>query len=234
MMWGRPDEADVDEMCAAHEVGANPAFAGHASLIDVRSLESVDILAFQRLLRYLIKRREAWSPNVSRQVVLHGGGYAHAVVLGMFDILRPNHRVVFLQDPLEAYRAVGAADVCVELEALRAELLGTPDIVRELQRAFEELAPHADADAIAKRLRTSRRSLQRRLAAAHTTLSAEHKRHLLRASERLLEHSDLDLSAIAAAVGASSASHLVTLFRKHHAMTPGEFRRTRTAAKMNT
>jgi AraC-like DNA-binding protein len=82
-------------------------------------------------------------------------------------------------------------------------------------------------DAIAKHLRTSRRSLQRRLAAADTTLSAEHKRHLLRASEKLLEHTELDLGAIAANVGACSASHLITLFRKHHAMTPGEFRRAR-------
>jgi AraC-like DNA-binding protein len=137
------------------------------------------------------------------------------------------HARLFLEDPLEAYSAVGAPDVCVELEALRGELLGTPDIVRQLQQAFEQLPPSADVDAIAKHLRTSRRSLQRRLAAADTTLSAEHKRHLLRASEKLLEHTELDLGAIAANVGASSASHLITLFRKHHAMTPGEFRRAR-------
>lgn len=218
-------------MCAAHEVGANPLFRGHASLIDVRALDSVDILAFNRLLRYLVKRRDAWSPNVSRQVVLHGGGYAHAVVLGMFDIFRPKHRVVFLEDPLEAFTAAGAPEICVELEAIRAELLGTPDIVRQLQAIFEELTPRAGMEEVAKRLRTSRRSLQRRLAAAGTTLSAEHQRHLLRASERLLEHTDLDLAAIAAAVGASSASHLVTLFRKHHAMTPGELRRARRGAR---
>lgn len=227
IMWGRPDESDVVEMCAAHEVGANPLFAGHTSIIDARALESVDLLAFQRLLSYLVKRRDAWSPNVSQQVVLHGGGYAHAVVLGMFRIFRPKHRVLFTDDPIEAYAAIGAADVRVELEALRAELLGTPEIVRQVHQVFEEIAPRGDAAEVARRLRTSKRSLQRRLAAAGTTLSAEHQRHVLRATERLLELTELDLDAIASQVGASSASHLVTLFRRHHDTTPGAFRAAR-------
>src|SRR3712207_624711 len=41
IVWGRPNEADVDEICAAHEVGANPLFRGHTSLVDVRALEAV-------------------------------------------------------------------------------------------------------------------------------------------------------------------------------------------------
>src|SRR5262245_14307426 len=85
MIWGRPDEADVDEICAAHEVGADPLFQGHTSLVDVRAVEAVDLLAFDRLLAYLKKRRDDWSPNVSQQAVLHRGGFAHATVAGMFQ-----------------------------------------------------------------------------------------------------------------------------------------------------
>ena len=49
ILWGRPDEADVDKICAAHEVGANPLFRGHTSLVDLRAVEAVDLLAFDRL-----------------------------------------------------------------------------------------------------------------------------------------------------------------------------------------
>lgn len=224
IVWGRPDESDVAQMCAAHEVGANPLFRGHASLIDVRALESVDLLAFQRLLAYLVKRRDAWSPNVSRQVILHGGGYAHAVVLGMFRIFGPTHAIVFEDDPAKAFATVGASAVRAELESMRLELLGTPEIVRRLEAVLAELGPRATVSAIARRLGTSARSLQRRLAAVGTTLGVEQQKHVVRSCERLLEHTELDLDAIAAQVGASSASHLVTLCRRHRGRTPGELR----------
>ncbi len=227
MIWGRPDEADVDEMCAAHEVGANPLFRGHTSLVDVRALESVDLLAFERLLAYLRKRRDDWSPNVSQQAVLHRGGYSHAVVVGMFQFLRPGHPVAFFDDPVAAYAAVRADDVRAELEALRDDLLGTPDIVRRVQTALEKLPPPAELADVARALGTSTRSLQRQLEASGSSLRNERRKHLLRASERLLETTDLDLDAIAAHVGASSASHLVTVFREHHGVTPGAFRATR-------
>jgi hypothetical protein len=120
ILWGRPDESDVDEICAAHEVGANPLFRGHTSLVDVRALEAVDLLAFGRLLAYLRKRRDAWSPMVSQQALLHTGGFAHATVVGMFELFRPKHAVVFSDDPVAAYAAVGASDIRAEVEELRS------------------------------------------------------------------------------------------------------------------
>jgi len=227
MIWGRPTEADVVQMCAAHEVGADPLFRGHTSLVDVRALESVDFLAFEKLLGYLQKRRDDWSPNVARQAVLHRGGFAQATVAGMFQFLRPNHPVQFFDDPVAAYAALGASDVREELEALRTTLLGVPEIVRRVQTAFEVLPPRAGFAAVARSVGMSVRSLQRHLAASNSSLRLERQRHLLRMSERLLEATDLDLDAIAAQIGAASASHLVTLFRQHRQMTPGAFREAR-------
>lgn len=227
MIWGRPDEADVDEMCAAHEVGANPLFRGHASLVDLRALDAVDLLAFDRLLAYLKKRRDDWSPNVSRQVVLHRGGFAHATVAGMFQFLNPGHPVVFSDDPVAAFEAVGAADVRAELEEIRARLLGTPDVVRRIQSAFENLPPRAPFTDVARHVGMSVRSLQRHLAESGSSLRLERQRHILRTSERLLDGTELDLDAIAAQVGASSASHLIRLFREHRGSTPGELRKRR-------
>jgi AraC family transcriptional activator FtrA len=231
ILWGRPDEADVDEICAAHEVGANPLFRGHTSLVDLRALEAVDLLAFGRLLAYLKKRRDAWSPMVSRQAVLHRGGFAHATVAGMFEFLRPGHPVVFFDDPEVAYDVVGASDVRVEVEELRETLLGIPDIVRRVRMAFETLPIDAGTTEVARSLGMSVRSLQRHLTAAGRSLRSERQGHIVRASERLLEDTELDLDAIAARAGASSASHLVTLFHQHHGTTPGAIRDARRKKK---
>lgn len=224
ILWGRPDEADVDEICAAHEVGANPLFRGHTSLVDLRALEAVDLLAFGRLLAYLQKRRDAWSPMVSRQAVLHRGGFAHATVAGMFQFLRPGHPVVFFDDPEVAYDVVGASDVRADVEALRETLLGTPDIVRRVQTALETLPLDADTADVARTLGMSVRSLQRHLGLVGRSLRTERQLHIVRSSERLLEDTELDLDAIAARAGASSASHLVMLFRQHRGTTPGAIR----------
>jgi AraC-like DNA-binding protein len=224
IIWGRPDETDVDEICAAHEVGANPLFRGHTSLVDIRALDSVDLLAFGRLLSYLKKRRDAWSPMVSRQGLLHSGGLAHATVAGMFEFLRPRHPVVFFDDVRAAYEAVSASDVRAEVESLRESLVGGPAVARRVRAAFEELTARADLAAVARRIGLSERSLQRHLKSAGTSLRAERHSYVLRATERLLEDTELDLEAIAATVGASSASHLITLFRQQHGLTPGAFR----------
>jgi AraC-like DNA-binding protein len=227
ILWGRPDEADVDEICAAHEVGADPLFRGHTSLVDLRALEAVDLLAFGRLLAYLKKRRAAWSPMVSRQAVLHGGGFPHATVVGMFHLLRPGHPVVFFDDAQAAYEAVSASDVREDVEQLCTTLLGLPDVVRRVHTAFEGLPVRAGIAEVARRLGMSVRSLQRHLTAAGSSLRSERHGHMLRTSERLLEETELDLEAIAASVGASSASHLVMLFRQHRGTTPGAIRDAR-------
>lgn len=224
MVWGRPDEQDIRQMAAAHEVGADPRFAPHNSLIDVRAIEAVDLMAFEHFLGYLKARREAWSPTVSQQVVLHGGGLAHATVTGMFQLLRPGHAVAFLEDPLAAYATVDAADVRDELEALRLGIMGLPEIVRLVRAALDELSSRATATAIARHAGHSLRSLQRHLSAAGTSIEQERQQHLLRASEQLLEHTEMSLDAIAAHLGVSSASHLVSLFRKLRGTTPGALR----------
>lgn len=227
IIWGRPDESDVDRMLAAHAVGADPKFAPHTSLVDVRALEFVNILSFERHLSELRKRRDAWSPTVSRQAVLHRGGIAHATVVGMFQFLNPAHPVAFFEEPGAAYAHIEASHVMEEVEAIRAELIGTPDIVRRVQSALEALPPNADGESVAHRIGMSVRSLQRQLAVAGSSLRKERQRYVLRASERLLEHTELDLDAIAAQVGVSSASQLVALYRSVRGTTPGSVRKSR-------
>ena len=185
------------------------------------------MMSFQTLLAYLKKRRDDWSPNVAKQVVLHQGGLAHAAVAGMFQFLKPAHPVVFCEDVTAAYTEIGAIDLRASAEALRSELLGVPEIVRRVRAALENLPPGAEFVAIAKSLKTSVRSLQRHLADSGTSLREERQLHIVRAAERLLEATEMDLDAVAAQVGASSASHLVTMFRQHRKTTPGAYRAAR-------
>jgi len=222
IVWGRPDESDVVDLGRAHAIGAR--FPLHGTLVDVRDIQSVDLLAFEKFLAFLKARRDAWSPNVARQAVLYRGGLAHASVLGMFELLRPAHRVDYFDDASAAYAAVGALEVADELEDLRAQLLGAPDVVRRVRLAFEALPARTAFGAVARHLGMSLRSLQRRLRDAGTSLRAQRQAHLLRTCTQLLESSELDLDAIAAHVGASSASHLIALFKRHRGITPGQFR----------
>jgi AraC-like DNA-binding protein len=75
----------------------------------------------------------------------------------------------------------------------------------------------------------SQRTLQRRLGDAGTTFREERDRYLSTEIERLLSGTELDLDAIAAEVGLSSASHLVAHFRATHGTTPGAWRAERRA-----
>ncbi len=224
IIWGRPTEDDVTEMCAAHEVGASDRFAGHASIIDLRALESVDFLAFDKLLTYLKQRRDAWSPNVSRQVVLHRGGFAHSTVVGMFQFLSPRHKVIFTDETEKAFDMAGVGDVYREVEALRADLLGLTEIILQVRNALEQLPPRADSAEVARHMGMSERSLQRRLGHAGTSIRDERQQHIMRVADRLLLETKLDLDAIAAHVGVSSASQLVRLYRKQRGETPGAIR----------
>jgi transcriptional regulator GlxA family with amidase domain len=58
-------------------------------------------------------------------------------------------------------------------------------------------------------------------ALAMPSLRAERTRQLVHRAEQLLEGTDLDLEAVAAALGLGSAARLVSLFRSAHGMTRG-------------
>lgn len=228
IVWGRPMEPDIAVMTRLFEVGGDPRFAGHASIVDVRGLEAVDVLAFDALLGYLVSRAPAWASNVRRQALVHAGGFAGAVVAGALGVARFSHPVAaFENDDAAAFSWCALSALAPEVRALRASILETPEIVRRVRAVLRARGQALGVDALAEALGISARSLQRRLEEAGTSLRAERKRHLAREIERLLEGTDLDLTAIAAQVGLRSASHLVTSFQQSHGMTPTAWRAAR-------
>jgi AraC-like DNA-binding protein len=231
VMWGRPLEADIDAMIPFFEIGIDPRFSGHASFVDCRAIDSIDVLAFGKLLSYLASRRHAWGPNVGRQAVLHPDGFVGVIVAGALHVARPPYPFAcFHGDGADAFAWCGVPELHEPVEALRAELIRSPEIARRVHRVLLERGL-AGAAEVSRALGVSPRTLQRRLGEAGTTFRRERDRFLSLEIERLLDGTELDLDAIAAAVGLSSASHLVAHFRATHGTTPGAWRAERRAAR---
>ncbi len=233
VMWGRPLEADVEAMIPYFEIGASAPFKGHVSFVDARGVEAVDLLAFKRLLTYLMARRLAYGPNIARQAVLHPGGVAGVFVSGALHVARPPHPFgTFGPDESRAaFAYCGVAELHDEVEALRQQVSGAPEILRGVRAVLEKNARASTAQ-LARALGLSQRTLQRRLEAAGSSLRAERQRQLTSAIEELLGGTTLDLDAIAVHVGLTSAAHLVRHFKAVHGVTPGVWRE-RVAASLS-
>jgi AraC-like DNA-binding protein len=224
VMWGRPTEADIAAMIPFFEIGIDARFKGHSSFVDCRAIESIDMLAFGKLLSYLVSRRHAWGPNVGRQAILHPDGFVGVMVAGALHVARPPYPFAcFHGGGADAFVWCGVADLHAPVETLRSSLIESPEIKTRVQSVFEDRGLAAAAE-VARALGLSQRTLQRRLAQAGTTFREERDRYLSLRIERFLSGTELDLDAIAAEVGLSSASHLVAHFRATHGTTPGAWR----------
>jgi AraC-like DNA-binding protein len=231
VMWGRPLEADIEAMIPFFEIGIDARFSGHASFVDCRAIESIDVRAFGKLLSYLVRRRHAWGPHVGRQAILHPDGFVGAMVAGALHVARPPYPFAcFHGDGADAFAWCGVPDLHAAVEAVRAARIHRPEITRSLHAVLQERGL-ADVAEVARALGVSQRTLQRRLAEAGTTFREERDRYLTLEIERLLHGTELDLEAIAAEVGLSSASNLVAHFRATHGTTPGAWRSEQRAAR---
>lgn len=231
ILWGRPDESDVRELCEIWDEHLRSPFGPDPTLADVRAVQSVDLLAFERLSRTFVERRVEWTRRTGPQAILHRFGLPGASILGMLQLVGQGYRLRAFDVVADAFEWLERPTIRARYEALRVALLGEADVVRRLH-AVLEAEPRLDTAELARRLGLSVRSMQRHLAMAGTSLRAERARHAVRHAEALLEGTDLDLEAIAASIGLTSSSRLVALFRRVHRITPGAFRRERRASTM--
>lgn len=224
-MWGKPLERDIAEMEPYWSLGAgDPAWDGRAAFIDARAVEAVDALGFHRLLSYLLKTQQSLR-GVGAVTMVHGGGLVGVVTAGLLNVVRPAYpfRAVGAEKLREVFEALRIGDLYEPVEMLRCSVGQVPEIVRTVQAVLKQ-QPDATVEQLADQLGLSARTLQRRLDDAGTSLRQERQRHVMHQAEELLAATSLDLDAIAAQVGLASASHLVTLFRRVHDVTPGEWR----------
>jgi AraC-like DNA-binding protein len=99
----------------------------------------------------------------------------------------------------------------------------------QLHEVLAQRIREVSVDDAARALRTSSRTLQRRLRRAGTSFSAELTEARIRAGKERMRATDDKLTVIALEVGCASPQHFSTMFRKHTGMTPSEWRRTQRA-----
>ena len=226
-MWGRPSELDVVEMCNVWDAHLPSPHGSDPTLTDIRALDSIDLFAFNRLLRVFAERRAVWTALAGPQAILHRGGLAGAAILGALQLAGPGYRLRAFDSLDRALEWLGVPQIERDFEALSASLLDVADIVRRVQATLEAEPGSLSAAELSRKLGLSVRSLQRHLELAGTSLRKERTRHVVARAERLLEGTELDLGAIATMIGARSAGQLTALFQRVRGMTPGTFRRAR-------
>jgi AraC-like DNA-binding protein len=223
--WGRQDQDDVREMFDVFDAYILSPLGGQPSLMDIRAVESVSIAAFRQLTTTFGARRRVWLARAGRQAILHDDGFSSALILGALQLAARGYELQTFTKASAALAWLGAPDVTPAFEMIRASVLDLPDVVRRVHAVLDEDASVPSVRTIARRIGLSARSLQRHLAAAGTSVREVRVEHLVRRAERLLEGSELDLTAIASTLGLGSAARLVTLFRRTRNTTPGAWRR---------
>ncbi|MHB8876331.1 MAG: helix-turn-helix domain-containing protein [Myxococcaceae bacterium] len=223
--WGKATEQDVVEMCDVFDALLRSPLAKQPSIIDIRALQSVNIVAFDRFVRTLSERRSAWRTRTGRQAIVHAGGFTGALILGALQIAASGYELAVFEDLHAAFAWVGRPEAEPEVAALRASLLEPPDVVRRVRTALDAHDRPLSAQALARSLGLSTRTLQRHLGAVGTSVRAERDAHVLARAERLLEGTEFDLTAIASMLGLRSPARLVSLFRAVRRTTPGAWRR---------
>lgn len=224
LLWGRPGRDEVEALARSLRRELEPPAVPHASLVDAHRIEGVDAGAFEALMRYVQDNLEGLASHVQRLAIVRPAGMEGAVVAGFFEVLPKPYPVGLFEDVAEALAWLEIDDATTihgELEALYAELAGTPPIVTALREVLDDYPSIGEA---AKRLGMSERTLQRRLKEATTSYQEELNAARIRAAQRMLIDSDAPITTIALDVGCSSPQHFSALFRRLVGQTPSAFR----------
>ncbi|MBF5043649.1 helix-turn-helix transcriptional regulator [Aggregicoccus sp. 17bor-14] len=226
ILWGRPDEAQLQRITRVLDVELPPA-PPHASLVDARRLEGVDPGVFARFAHYMGARAAGFGASVQRQALVRPQGLVGALVAGFYALRAPAYPVRVFEAPEEALAWLGCTDapaLARQLDALWTGEAGESATVRALGEALRADLAQASLARAARALGLSERTLQRRLQLAGTTFQAELHRAQVRCAQALLRDSDLKLTAIALEVGCASLQHFSGLFRRLTGESPSHWR----------
>ncbi|HEU5056498.1 MAG TPA: helix-turn-helix domain-containing protein, partial [Kofleriaceae bacterium] len=225
VLWGKPDHRQAMELGRSLVLGLSHPAEPHVTLLDASRLEGSDPAAFRAAERYITDFGPALARHVRRLALVRPSGMNGAVVAGAFEVLpRPFPTAVF-GDPAEACAWLGlSADGAALAAALHGEVAGTPRVLPALRAWLDQHLAGVTVEDAARALALSARSLQRKLAEAGTTFTAELAEARVRAARRMLADGDAPLTAIAYDVGCASLQHFSALFRRRMHESPSAFR----------
>ena len=194
---------------------------------DLRSMESVSPGAFELVREFAV----APKPGLRRHAILVTDAQPSTVQLGLYALSPPDHQWRAFRASDEAARWLGWPDAQGVLDAVEARLgerSSTAPIVAALRR---QLAGELKAGRVpvleetARALALSVRGLQRALAAARSSFSAQLDAARIERARALLGEPANKLDAVARAVGFADTKSLIRLFRRIQGEGPSEFRR---------
>lgn len=227
-LWGRPGEPEIRHLCRFLDVEVRREAVPHASLVDLRRLESVDPLAFVAFVDHLQARAPLYRELVTCQARVRPNGLPDALVAGFDKLVRPSHPVAVHASLGEALAWLGRGDrsgLAEELDAIVAAAMGELNCGQRLRRVLVPPLSEVTLDSAARQLGLSTRTLQRRLRDEGTSFQAEHAAAQVRAAQAMLRDPALTLTTIALEVGASSLANFSTMFRRRTGEAPSAWRR---------
>ncbi|MEW5742594.1 MAG: AraC family transcriptional regulator [Myxococcota bacterium] len=230
VLWGRPGLEDALALGRSLVTELKPRIPRHASVVDASRLEAGDEGAFAQLQWYLTEQSDALARAVSRLALVRPPGVRGALVAGAYEVVKKPYPVRLFESLAGALEWLDASAARGAIEATTREAMGTPGVVAELR---EYLGAHLSDDVslarAAKALKTSERSLQRRLGEAGATFQGEVADARVRAAQARLKDTDAPLTTIAMEVGCASLQHFNALFKRRTGVSPSAWRKRQRA-----
>jgi AraC-like DNA-binding protein len=224
VVWGRPTAADVVAISRILPVVHGRTARRHAVMLDLREMESIESGAFRLAVRYTVKHFLALKRTTSRLALLGNDGVGGALTAGFFKVAPTFAALRLFTEPAAALQWLGCAADLRTYEAFHRGLdLEEPDALSELRKLLER-RPTLSVAEVAVALRTTPRTLQRRLNAAGSSLSKETARAQVRLAQQLLVDTNAAVTEIAYEVGCSSGQHFATVFRRVTGESPTAWR----------
>lgn len=224
-LWDHPGDADIELVTRALAVGGPASGRFHASLLDLRQLQLIDLRCFGRLWAGLEAYFSSLGSALQRRAVMVPAGPAGTIVVELMKrddqaspvraFTNPDEALVWigvdhrpLLDDLDRIARPPSVD-CAALAGARRLLDGDPT---------------APAEQIARALGLSQRTLQRRLREQGTSFQREVNAAHLRIAKRLMRETDEPLKWIAIESGYASLQHFSASFRAHVGVPPSRWR----------
>lgn len=205
-------------------VGEAPMVAG-TSLIDVQRMDGVAEEAFALMLEFLQRTREQWRERVLKQALVCNEGLTGSSVIGMLHHTKPAYPVQVFTRRAEALAWLEVpSGFAAALEDVEAASAGRSAFELQVIAAIDALGQNAGPEAVAAKLGTSVRSMQRKLqqgGSSWRSLSEQSKRETAR---RLLTTTSAPIAEIARRVGFATSSGFVAWFVAHEGETPRRWR----------
>jgi AraC-like DNA-binding protein len=210
--------------CATATLSSLPP---HLALLDARRVRSIDAAAFRLASEYVVQRMDQLKKAVVKFAAVRPPGLAGAAAEGFFRMVPSPYPVDTFGERGEALHWLGVdqyAAVVDEIETIAQAGGRDQQLLSDLQRAIEENLVDSTIAETAKRLRTSVRSLQRRLRIEGTSFQRELSIARVRVAQRMMRDTDAPLSRIATDAGFASPAAFSIAFRRQLGLSPTEWR----------